>query len=214
MGTYTTNYNLFMPSIGEQGWGELVNNNFTILDTTLKGLDTRIETLETEMDAVEERVTTMEAGEFEGNVSATLFSGNLNGSILSTATIVSSEPYINFNVTVLTMPSFTASGGASYTIAAIPSNVILPWGTYTVNRPKVSVTYTVTFRQNTGSVTIGFTYNGTKVFEKYFTSSSKTGTFTIEVDTSQNNTLSYTGGSSSWNCNVIPSLNYLYLKTN
>ena len=35
MGTYTPNYNLYMPSIGEQGWGELVSNNFEILDTVI-----------------------------------------------------------------------------------------------------------------------------------------------------------------------------------
>ena len=39
MGTYTTNYNLFMPTVGETGWGELVNNNFSIIDTTMKGFD-------------------------------------------------------------------------------------------------------------------------------------------------------------------------------
>ena len=46
MGTYTTNYNLFMPTVGETGWGDLVNGNFATIDTTMKGLDTRIETLE------------------------------------------------------------------------------------------------------------------------------------------------------------------------
>ena len=60
MGTYTTNYNLFMPTIGEQGWGDLVNGNFTIIDTTMKGLDTRIGTLDTEITGVKNRVTTLE----------------------------------------------------------------------------------------------------------------------------------------------------------
>ena len=88
MGTYTDNYNLFLPSIGEQGWGELVNGNFTTIDTTMAGLNTRmgtaetnitsltnrmetaepiitsntsrIETLETDTDAVESRVTVLE----------------------------------------------------------------------------------------------------------------------------------------------------------
>ena len=71
MGTYTTNYNLFLPSIGEQGWGTLVNGNFTTIDTTMKGLDTRIGTLETKTGAIEgrlttseERITTLEGGEF------------------------------------------------------------------------------------------------------------------------------------------------------
>ena len=36
MGTYTTNKNLFMPTIGEQGWGELVNGNFETIDNFLK----------------------------------------------------------------------------------------------------------------------------------------------------------------------------------
>ena len=36
MGTYTTNKNLFMPTVGETGWGTLVNNNFTTIDTFLK----------------------------------------------------------------------------------------------------------------------------------------------------------------------------------
>ena len=93
MGTYTVNYQLYMPSIGEQGWGDLMNGNLTTIDTTMKGLNTRIGTaetnitsltsrmgtaettiasnksrigtLETETDAVEERVTALEKGEFE-----------------------------------------------------------------------------------------------------------------------------------------------------
>ena len=36
MGTYTTNKNLFMPTVGETGWGTLVNNNFSTIDTFLK----------------------------------------------------------------------------------------------------------------------------------------------------------------------------------
>ena len=39
MGTYTTNYNLFMPTVGETGWGELVNGNFALIDTIMKGFD-------------------------------------------------------------------------------------------------------------------------------------------------------------------------------
>ena len=46
MGTYTVNYNLFMPTVGEQGWGELVNGNFTTIDTTIKRLSDTIGTLE------------------------------------------------------------------------------------------------------------------------------------------------------------------------
>ena len=51
MGTYTTNYNLFMPSVGEQGWGELVNGNFTTIDATLKGLDTKINNVRSDLES-------------------------------------------------------------------------------------------------------------------------------------------------------------------
>ena len=51
MGTYTANYNLFLPTIGEQGWGELVNGNFSTIDITMKELNTHIETLEAMFDS-------------------------------------------------------------------------------------------------------------------------------------------------------------------
>ena len=47
MGTYTPNYNLYMPSVGETGWGELVSNNFETLDTNLNDLQTQINTINT-----------------------------------------------------------------------------------------------------------------------------------------------------------------------
>ena len=50
MGTYTTNYQLYMPTIGEQGWGNLVNGNFTDIDTTMKSLSNRIATVESEIN--------------------------------------------------------------------------------------------------------------------------------------------------------------------
>ena len=35
MGTYTPNYNLYMPEVGETGWGQLVSENFEIIDSKL-----------------------------------------------------------------------------------------------------------------------------------------------------------------------------------
>ena len=52
MGTYTPNYNLYMPSIGEQGWGELVSNNFEIIDTNLNDLQTQIDTINTQINTI------------------------------------------------------------------------------------------------------------------------------------------------------------------
>ena len=82
MGTYTTNYNLFLPTIGEQGWGDLVNGNFATIDTTMKSLSNNIGTLDTDINAIEERVTVLETGEFE---SASI--ENLNCTSVSTNTL-------------------------------------------------------------------------------------------------------------------------------
>ena len=59
MGTYTPNYNLYMPSIGEQGWGNLVSNNFEILDTNLNNLQNHINTINTQIDTINENLTTL-----------------------------------------------------------------------------------------------------------------------------------------------------------
>ena len=67
MGTYTTNYNLFMPSIGEQGWGDLVNGNFTIIDTIMKGLYVKVGILETETNTMKEKLDSIDIDE-EGSV--------------------------------------------------------------------------------------------------------------------------------------------------
>ena len=123
MGTYTTNYNLFMPTVGEQGWGELVNGNFSTIDTTMKGLNTRmgiaesnitsltsrmgtaettvasnksrIGTLETEMDAVEERVTV-----FEDNISFNS-NGDIVGNIMGRLYIPATTSTVQYNGDVL-----------------------------------------------------------------------------------------------------------------
>ena len=38
MGTYTTNLNLYKPTVGEQGWGTLVNENFDKIDAYIPGV--------------------------------------------------------------------------------------------------------------------------------------------------------------------------------
>ena len=74
MGTYTTNYNLFMPAIGEQGWGDLVNGNFSTIDVTMKGLNGR--------------VTKLEAGEFETINAVTIISNQLTSKDLTCDNVI------------------------------------------------------------------------------------------------------------------------------
>ena len=46
MGTYTANYQMYMPTVGENGWGTLINGNFETIDTTMNNFNTRIVSLE------------------------------------------------------------------------------------------------------------------------------------------------------------------------
>ena len=52
-----------MPSIGEQGWGELVSNNFEILDTNLNNLQNQITTnlnnLQEQIDVIDTQINTI-----------------------------------------------------------------------------------------------------------------------------------------------------------
>ena len=89
MGTYTTNYNLFLPSIGEQGWGELVNGNFATIDSTMKSLSNRITAIENEVNgnlsctSVATSGTITSTGLITGNGG---FKGNLTGNVTGDVT--------------------------------------------------------------------------------------------------------------------------------
>ena len=77
MGTYTTNYNLFMPTVGETGWGTLVNGNFSTIDTTMKGLDTRITAVENEVNGALSCTSITTSGKITGGTGE--FSGAVSG---------------------------------------------------------------------------------------------------------------------------------------
>ena len=99
MGTYTTNYNLFMPSIGEQGWGEIVNNNFSTIDTTMEGLSNRATALENADTAFDARLQPFEehiSFDSDGNIVGNVI-GNVTGHVISTYTVTFSSIYVVSN---------------------------------------------------------------------------------------------------------------------
>ena len=209
MGTYTTNYQLYMPSIGEQGWGELVNGNFTTIDTTLKGLDIRIATLETETDAIEGRVTTLEAGNFESaNIgSLTVGDGIFNDSV-STNLIKMPVSTSNYLIAITKQTSNTKTstttnwGNANITQTCTVSELF----TYITNRfrplENLLLSVTISISPNNADHSATIKINGTTV--KTFNVSNGTGstytanslnlTDTITVDTTHR---SRTAGTSS-----------------
>lgn len=164
MGTYTTHYQLFMPSISEQGWGELVNNNFSTIDTTMAGLNTRVGTLETDMDAVETRVTTLEAGEFESANIGTLtfdsivmptlsYDGFYNMSVPQTggyvfSFIIYSTPFpISGKVSI----KYSGNARAPYLIIVTNTGLIKQNITTTQTEYTISNAYTIVCYYSTGN---------------------------------------------------------------
>ena len=115
MGTYTTNYNLFMPTIGEQGWGDLVNGNFITIDTTMKGLDGRIETLESETDAIASTVNG-----FGSRITA--IENEVNGALSCTSVTTTG------NITVGGTINGKFGGTVSRIITVTPSSILMDGG--------------------------------------------------------------------------------------
>ena len=199
MGTYTTNYNLFLPSIGEQGWGDLVNGNFTTIDTVMKGLSNNIGTLETEINAVEERVTILEAGEFESISAGTIIADTIKGDITAC-----------FNAVSLTSNEIgLVSFSSSKTLASANHNANGAWGygtsTYTYRaNPFVNI---VTFTISALSGATGYLkLNGVTLLSGTGTVNNVTLSDgdTIVVNLSKTN--SSGGGnniSMSWNCYLV-----------
>ena len=93
MGTYTTNYNLYMPTVGEQGWGTLVNENFSTIDTTLGGLNTRLTAVENEVNGNLNCTSVITSGTITsaGVINA---NGGLQGGTITGTTITATDKFV------------------------------------------------------------------------------------------------------------------------
>ena len=81
MGTYTTNYQLYMPTVGETGWGTLVNTNFSTIDTTIKSLSNRIAAVENEVNGNLSCTSVTTSGKITGNGGIAGTTGTFSGAI-------------------------------------------------------------------------------------------------------------------------------------
>lgn len=157
MGTYTTNYNLFMPSIGEQGWGTLVNGNFTTIDTTMMGLSNRITAVESEVNgnlsctSVTTSGTIISTGKITSNggiecKSLTATSISNSGNMTNTGTLTSTGMiYANGGINADLSPcfGFTSESGV---ISAIKFDTAID--TFTASKTNGNITRTYTYREN------------------------------------------------------------------
>ena len=102
MGTYTTNYQLYMPTVGETGWGILVNGNFTTIDSTMKSLSNRITAVENEVNGnLNCTSVTATTGTFSGAVTAA--SLNVNGRIIRNGTI-----NVSYGTNTIKLPGYNS----------------------------------------------------------------------------------------------------------
>lgn len=83
MGTYTTNYQLYMPTVGETGWGALVNGNFTTIDTTMKSLSNRIIAVENEVNGALSCTSVTTSGKITGNGGIAGTTGTFSGAVIA-----------------------------------------------------------------------------------------------------------------------------------
>ena len=95
LGTYTPNYNLYMPEVGETGWGNLVSNNFEILDTNLNDLQNQIDTINTNIGDGTRVLTSIEyPSNFQQYWEDTVYITYINGNYTMTDSIIPSSSAI------------------------------------------------------------------------------------------------------------------------
>ena len=154
MGTYTTNYQLYMPTVGEIGWGTLVNGNFSTIDTTMKNLSNRIAAVENEVNGNLSCTSVTTSGKITGNggiVGTTgTFSGAVTGASFNNVVIKSSGTYtVTPDNTIRGyLPMHSSSGIAS--------------GTLTILHPCANVLYygSLRFRNDTSGTANLVYWNG------------------------------------------------------
>ena len=157
MGTYTANYQLYMPTVGENGWGTLINGNFETIDTTMKGLDTRLTAVESEVNgnlsctSVTTSGTITSSGKITGNGGiAGNLTGNVTGSIYGGTVAGSTGTFSG----VITAKNTTKFGGIPYTWYLFGSDV--PNG-YKYNNIGDSLGGTIQPNDNTNRIIMGST---------------------------------------------------------
>ena len=138
MGTYTTNYQLYMPTIGETGWGTLVNGNYQTIDTTMKGLSNRITTVENEVNGNLSCTSVTTSGTITGNggIVGTIgtFSGAVTAKNIHHSGLI---PYTVFLTTDLTNLGFSIDAPYAYSNVGNGATVTF-YVVYKRNMPKNS----------------------------------------------------------------------------
>ena len=199
MGTYTTNKNLFMPTVGEQGWGTLVNGNFETIDNFLKPITVSGSTYtftgnhtggSISATSISNSGTLTNTGKITGNGGIGTTSLTTSSTIASTGQIVANGG-MKLAGGILYIPHNT-TGGVMY-FSADTGEIVVSYSsskthTFTVPASKirpVATTFTITMQGRTSGADASYTIkqgsttvkSGTISGETYYTVCS----FTVEI---------------------------------
>ena len=95
-----------MPTVGEQGWGTLVNGNFTTIDTTMKSLSNRITAVENEVNGNLSCTSVTTSGKVTAN-------GGIGTTSLTTSSTITANGIITGAKIKQTSATTVTSGDAS-----------------------------------------------------------------------------------------------------
>ena len=199
MGTYTANKNLYMPTVGEQGWGDLMNTNLSTIDTFLKPI--------TESDGTYTFTGNHVGNQSGGTITATsisnsgtltqtgtsTFTGKItaNGGIGTkalTATSISNSGNMTNTGTLTSTGKIYANGGIegvttlSKTVTVTPTSTAIEYaGTHVQNMcPYIpGVTYTGSIRAKGDNGSDLYTWDTSNVMSKQSATGGADKTFTF-----------------------------------
>ena len=112
MGTYTTNYSLFLPTVGETGWGTLVNGNFTTIDTTMKSMSNRITAVENGVNGNLSCTSVTTSGKITGN--GGIVGGTISGTTGTFSGVVTATKFTPTSTTTINVTSGTPTTNGGY----------------------------------------------------------------------------------------------------
>lgn len=190
MGTYTANYNLFMPSVGEQGWGDLVNGNFSTIDTYLKPISLSGSTY------------TFTGNQTGGSISATSISNG--GTLTSTGKITANggigTTSLTTSSTITSTGKITGNGGIG-TTSLTTSSTITSTGLITANggiKGNLTGKINVSSSAASGDIAVyAVSYANPSISSRDFTTSGSATCSTATVTMKNTSIINYTGSTST-----------------
>ena len=209
MGTYTANKNLYMPTIGEQGWGDLMNTNLSTIDNFLKPITVSGSTYtftgnhvgnqsggSISATSISNSGTLTQTGTstFTGKITA---NGGIGTTSLTTSSTITSTGKITGNggISATTGTFSGAVTGASFNGVVLKSSDVYNVSpsstmTYSPSSSTIFIVLPVTTLPYTGS--LKFTnYSSSDRYVYYYTGTSSTDKYSIYVGANSSTTFSF-----------------------